>query len=130
MKRAVIFLLLGPVSAAFAAFLAGVAMFGLAGWGYAVVAAVFMYLLSVPFSACVGCVDGSLSRVLPLASRAPLSALFAGALAFGLIRSLGLPIPELSLAFAMGAAVCAGLCSLFSDDRGRQQSAVPAGAGR
>lgn len=127
MKRTLMFLLLGPASVAFAVFWACVAELGAGHRDLAVIAALSLFILTVPVSACVGTVDGCLARTLPLASRAPLSALLGAAMAFGFICALSPPMSEVPLAFAMGGAICMGACSLLSNEGRRQRAA---GAGR
>ena len=121
MKRTLMFLLLGPASAAFAVFWIAVVPLDEPYPKLAIVAALSIFILTVPVSACVGYVDGCLARILPLASRAPLAALLGAALAFSFICALSPPMSEVPLAFAMGGALCMGVCSLLSNERGRQR---------
>lgn len=116
MRRAFVFLLLGPASAAFVASWICIAVLSPRFWQAAVIAALGGFILTVPFSACVGYVDGCLARALPPASRVPLSALFGAAMAFGMICALTPPMSLLPWMFALGAAFSMGGCALLSRD--------------
>jgi hypothetical protein len=130
MKRTLMFLLLGPASAALFLFLIGLTAIDANHRELAQLAALILLLVTLPISAFVGCVDGCLAGTLPVASRATLSALLGAAIAFGLIWALGPPTSPMPWAFATGGALCMGVCSLLSNDDGRRQRlAVPVGVG-
>ena len=123
MKRALVFLLLGPASVVFAiwaAFRAPVDR---------LVAIIAMLLFSFTFlvSAIAGLVDGCLARPFPILARAPLTAIAGAALAVGLVLTLfGItPQPKEVMPFAIICALYMGACSLLSHDYGSWQR--PAG---
>ena len=81
---------------------------------------VFVFGLLV--SAVTGLIDGMLSRILPVAWRAPLTALSGALLAIGLPAALLGPMPqELSIAVGVVGALCMAVCSLLSHDYGRSR---------
>lgn len=129
MKRAVVFLVVGPVSVALIASL----VFAAAGADGPVVQYIAgaLFLMTLPVAAVAGTVDGFVARRFPIALRAPLTAvvgaLGAGIIAFGWLHCF-FQLPEL-LFFPLGGAVCMGACSLLSNNYGADQhSAVPRGA--
>jgi hypothetical protein len=122
MKRAVVFLVLGPASVCFAwsIFVAGAG--GPAG-GFVAFVGILLFLFTLPVSALSASFDGYLARALPLPLRALLTAIVgatvAGGLACALFRCL-FP-PSILMGFAVGGAVCMGICSLLSHDYGKRQ---------
>jgi hypothetical protein len=116
MKRALAFLVFGPV---FAAVVAMVVMTQAAhpGHGFAQIFAVAVFLFTLPVSAITGCIDGVFSD-LPVALRAALSAVAGALVAFSLafvLFSWILP-PAAWLYFAFGGATCMGACSLLASE--------------
>jgi hypothetical protein len=132
MKRASVFLLLGPASVVFAVWV---------GFGaparpiVAIIAMILFLLISLP-SAMAGLVDGCLARKFPILVRAPLTAIAGSALAVGFARALigVMPRPDELIPFAIGSALYMGVCSLLSHDYGisrlpRPRHGLPASAG-
>lgn len=126
MKRAFIFVAVGPIAVALMASLI-LAHAGAPGPVAQYIAGT-LFLLTVPVMGFAGAVDGGLARRLPLALRVPLTAI-AGA-AGGFVTAFGLlhcffPPSELMF-FPLGGAMCAAICSLLAHDYSSwQQSAVP-----
>jgi hypothetical protein len=126
MKRALMFLLLGPalVVAPWLIFIAAIE--GLGGPVDLVAAVLFVFTFVV--AAIAGLIDGCLARALPIHLRtlltASVGALIACSLANGLFRGFFSPtsISWLLMLFSMGGAVVMGACSLLSNDySGRQR---------
>ena len=122
MKRALIFLVLGPVMVALMAPIATAAMGAPAGAGGFV--ALLLFFFTLPVGAVVGTVDGCLSEAMPLGARAPVTAAVGGttaiALAYTLIHWI---MPAASLMpVALFYAVTMGLCSLFAHNYSNQQT--------
>lgn len=129
MKRAFVFVVVGPIAAALMVALA-LAYAGAPG-SIAQYIAGTLFLLTVPVMGFAGAVDGGLARRLPLALRVPLTAIAGaaggGAIAFGLLHCF-FPPAELML-FPLGDAMCAAICSLLANDYGGwQQASVATGA--
>ena len=112
MKRAFVFVVLGPALAVltiwvavgmpFAAFAAGIALMD--------------YIAIVPVSGIVGLLDGWLAQSLPISLRAPLTALVGATAAVVLPVAVLGPMPQsLSTPLGIGGAFCMGVCSLLSD---------------
>jgi hypothetical protein len=126
MKRALAFLVFGPVLASVTTLLA-MSQAGGPDHGFAKIFASAVFFFTLPVSAMTGCVDGVLTDVrIPL--RAALTgvtgALVASVLAFVLFSCL-FP-PAAWLYFAFGGAACMGVCSLLANDYGTQGPAVHA----
>jgi peptidoglycan/LPS O-acetylase OafA/YrhL len=118
MKRAFIFLLLGPTAVAiagsWAAFAAGVP-------GYFVqFLALALFFLTFLVGVLAGLADGYLARTTPVLLRAPLTAMVgatvSAGMAFAFLHCL-LPPPELMF-LPLGGAVCMGACSLLANEYG------------
>jgi hypothetical protein len=125
MKRAFVFLVLGPMAVAITVFSSLVAA-GAPG-NLAQLLAAALAFLTFPVVIVAGAIDGCLARTTPIALRAPLTAIGGAAatavVAFALLHCL-LPPSELMF-LPLGGAVCAGACSLLSHDcGGRYESAV------
>jgi hypothetical protein len=118
MKRVLVFLLLGPASAAFTVFLMCVADTGTKYWDIALLSAVAMLIVTLPLSAFCGVVDECVARTLPMAARAPLTALVGATIAGGLVWVLFRPLFP---TFAIGGALCMGGCSLLSNEYRHQK---------
>ena len=129
MKRAVVFLVLGPASVAFTFLLMCVTAGGAKPCDFEQLCAAALFLFTLPVSAITGPIDSYLARALPLALRAPLTAIAGAAAAVGLLLALnrmmfphGTTLPlEILMPFAIGGAVCMGVCSLLSHDYGKRQ---------
>jgi hypothetical protein len=128
MKRAVVFLVLGPASVflTWSIFVAGAG--GPAG-GFVAFVGMLLFLFTLPVAALSASFDGYLARALPLPLRAPLTAIVGATVAGGLLLALnrmmfphGTTLPlEILTPFAIGGAVCMGACSLLSHDYGKRQ---------
>jgi len=113
MKRALVFLVLGP---------AVVAFIGCAFLPSGVVAVV-LFLFTLAVSVFAASVDG-VARDLPISVKAPLAAI-VGATAAGVLGGalLGLiAAPPAVTPIALGGALCMCVCSLLSHDYGRYPS--------
>ncbi|MBR1266932.1 hypothetical protein JQ629_05350 [Bradyrhizobium sp. AUGA SZCCT0222] len=118
LRRALVFLLLGPILGVLVALSPDVASGGLNAWLVLIGKQVFVIALLV--SAITGLVDGILSRTLSIFLRAPLAALVGAVAAVGLPAALLGPLPqEMSMALAIGGAFCMGVCSVLSHEYGR-----------
>ncbi|MBR1147814.1 hypothetical protein [Bradyrhizobium sp. AUGA SZCCT0431] len=117
-RRALVFLLLGPILGVLVALSPDVASGGLNAWLVLIGKQVFVIGLLV--SAITGLVDGILSRTLSISLRAPLIALVGAVAAVGLPAALLGPLPqEMSMWLAIGGAFCMGVCSVLSHEYGR-----------
>ena len=119
MKRAFIFVMVGPIAVALMASLA-LAVAGAPG-PIAQYIAGTLFLLTVPVMGFAGAVDSGFARRLPFALRVPLTALAGaaggGAIAFGLLHCF---FPPSELMFVpLGGAMCAAICSLLAHDYSR-----------
>jgi len=124
MKRAVVFLVIGPTLAAAAALLLMAQARG-PTYDFEKVFAVAVFFFTLPVSAITGCVDGVLHDV-PVSLRAALSAAVGAFVAFGLafvLFSCLFP-PAAWLYFAFGGATCMGVCSLLASELGGWQRPV------
>lgn len=129
MKRAFIFVVIGPIAVALMASLI-LAVAGAPG-PIAQYIAGTLFLLTVPVMGFASGVDGCLARRMPLALRVPLTAVAGaaggGAVAFGLLHCF-FPPAELMF-FPLGGAMCAAICSLLANDHSdHERASVPAGA--
>ena len=119
MKRAFVFLLLAPTLVAVATW-PYVAPAG----GCDLILVAGLCLLTFLVSAITAPVDGYLARALPIPLRAPLIAIVGAALAVGTVCVLVSAVlrhwtmlPQwILIPFAIGAALCTGVCSLLSND--------------
>jgi hypothetical protein len=130
MKRAVVFLLLGPSLVALAVWMVAAAIAGRIDDSFVGICAITSFLLTLPVSAIAGLVDGYLARGLPTLLRAFLTAAFGMTIAIGLVLALFTVMfsstvpPEV-----MNGALCGGfflllpmgLCSLLSNEIGRER---------
>ena len=118
LRRALVFLLLGPILGVLVALSPDVASGGLNAWLVLIAKQVFVIALLV--SAITGLVDGILSRTLSIFLRVPLTATVGAISAIGLPAALLGPLPqEMSMALAIGGAFCMGVCSVLSHEYGR-----------
>ncbi len=115
MKRAFVFLLLGPALAVLTTWVA----VGAPGGSVVVGIAVLLFLITSPVSGIVGLLDGWLAQPLPISLRAPLTALIGASAAVVLPAALLGPMPlDLSTPFGLGGAFCTGVCALLSHNYG------------
>jgi hypothetical protein len=127
MRRPLVFALFGPASVVFTVFAidgGGCRLDGIAAF-----IAMLLFLFTQSVSAIAGPIDGYLARTLPLELRAPLTAITGATVAVGLVLALnwmifphgGMLPQEILKPFAIGGALCMGVCSLLSHDYGRRQ---------
>jgi hypothetical protein len=113
MKRALVFLLLGPASVVFAIWVAS----GLPTGDFVVNIAVLLFACTFPVSAIIGLLDGYMARAFPILLRASLTTLVGATAAFVLPQALLGPLPQgMSMLLVIGGAICAGACSLLAHD--------------
>jgi hypothetical protein len=115
MRRALVFLLLGPMLGVCGAALVDVAAGRAVNGDFE--GAVMAYFFGLAVSAATGPIDGYLARIVPIYLRAPLTAIVGATIAVGLILAMGrmmLP-PQILMQFAITGAVCMGVCSVFSN---------------
>ena len=113
MKRALVFLLLGPALGVLATWVA----VGVPFEAFAASIAVLFFLFTSPVSGIVGLLDGYLARSLPILLRAPLTALVGATAAVVLPVAVLGPMPQdMSMPFGLGGAFYAGACSLLAHD--------------
>ena len=133
MKRALMFLLLGPALVVVPWLIFIAAIEGLGGPVDFVAAVLFVFTFFV--AAITGLVDGCLARALPVRLRtlltASVGAMTAGCLAYAFFTGIFSPstsIAWLLMPFAIGGAAVMGACSLLSHDfsGGPGPSIVPA----
>ena len=113
MKRALVFLLLGPALVVLATWVA----VGMPPGDVVINVAVLLFLVTLPLSGIAGLIDGLLSTVFPILARVPLTATVGAMAPLVLLAALlgpmpqGMPVPSM-----IGGALCAGVCSLFAND--------------
>jgi hypothetical protein len=122
MKRAPIFLLLGPALIV-AAWLVWAAADKVPERGLVAPVAILLFTFSTFVAAIAGLIDGYLARAFPAYLRASLTAIAGATIAVGPVLILdGASSPQwILMPFAIGGAVCMGICSLLSNDYGRWQ---------
>jgi hypothetical protein len=130
MKRAIAFLVLGPVLVLVSAIasLAVAPILGTQDREFAGIVATVLFFFTLPVAAVAGAFDAYLARAFAVALRAPLIAAFGAVIASGLawlLFSWALPSSALQF-FAIGGAACMGACSLLANDYGWRQSVVHA----
>ena len=114
MKRALVFLLLGPSSVVAATWIA----FGMPYGAFVVSIALLLFLFVVPVSAIAGLIDGYLARTFPILLRASLTAIVGSMGAVGMFLALfgKLQPQDLMPALTFGGLAMGGVCSLLSHD--------------
>ena len=128
MKRALVFLVVGPALVAAVTLLAVAQAGGTPAGEFAKVLATVLFFFTLPVSALAGSVDAYLTRTFAVPLRAPLIAAVGAVTASGLaliLFSCLLPPAALKF-FAMGGAACMGMCSLLANDYGWQGPVVQA----
>jgi hypothetical protein len=136
MKRAVVFLALGPASVFLVWSICVAGARGPAG-GFVAFVGMLLFLFTLPVSALSAAFDGYLARALPLPLRALLTAIVGATVAGGLACALFSCLfpPSMLTWFAIGGAICMGACSLLSHDYGGrrrpavQRDGLPSNAG-
>ena len=136
MKKVLVFLLLGPTLVV----TAWLIYFAESGGGTGSVAAIvsmLLFLFTLIVAMITWSIEGSVAHTLPLALRAPLTAIAGGVVAVGLfLGTIGWTLPlGVSAPFAIVGAFCMGVCSLLSHDYGiwqrrvRRKGGLPSNAG-
>ena len=129
MKRALVFLVAGPVLVAIFAPLALAQVSGPPARDILHLFAVVLFFFTLPVAALAGSFDAYLARAFALPLRAPLIAAIGAIIASGLawiLFSCLLLSPHYLTIFAIGGAACMGICSLLADECGWQGPAVQA----
>ena len=129
MKRAFMFLLLGPASIVTTWLIYVTAKQG--PWGIAAPVATILFIFVFFVAAIAALFDQFLARALPAFVRASLTAIVGAAIPVSVILAVsGCMLPEpLVMPFAIGGALCTGVCSLLSNDCGhRHRLALPTAA--
>jgi hypothetical protein len=124
MKRIFVFLLLGPMLVAFLPWSITAAAGGRIKGGFDELCAVILFAFTLLVSAISLPIDQYLAHALPLALRAPLIAIAGAMIAAGPVFALvRIVLPQWAkqpqwvlMPFAIGGAVCMGLCSVLSTD--------------
>ena len=126
MKRAFVFLIVGPMALALIASLVMIATGAPPSVAWLV--AVAQFFLTLPVAVVAGSVDGLLARACPIPLRASLVAIVGATIAYAVAFALlGWFLPASDL-FLAGGAVSMGACSLLARDYGGgQRPAVAAG---
>ena len=113
MKRALVFLLLGPALVVLATWVA----VGMPPGDVVINVAVLLFLVTLPLSGIAGLMDGLLARVFPIVVRVPLTATVGAMAPLVLLVALLGPMPQgMPTPFLIGGALCAGVCSLLAHD--------------
>ena len=120
MKRAVVFVFLGPALVVFATWLA----FGMPFDAAVVGIALLLFVFVVPVSAIAGLIDGYLARTLPILLRASLTAIAGSMGAVGLFLAVfgKLQPQDLMPALTFGGLALGGVCSLLANDYRRAKA--------
>ena len=113
MKRAFMFVLLGPALTVLATWV----FVGMPFESFALFIGMLLFIFVVPVSGLIGFLDSQLATVFPLRLRAPLMALIGATSAIVLPSAfLGAMPQDLSMPLAIGGALSAGACSLLAHD--------------
>ena len=129
MKRALVFLVIGPTLVSIVAILALAQAGGVPPPDFARLVAIILFFFTLPVAALAGSLDACLARAFAIALRAPLIAAAGAVVASGLawiLLSCLFPPPNFLTWFAIGGAACMGVCSLLANDYGRRETAVHA----
>jgi hypothetical protein len=129
MKRALVFLVLGPVLVSVIAALAFAKAAGTPDGEFAKLISIVLFFFTLPVAALAGSFDAYLARAFAIPLRAPLIAAAGAVIASGLawiLFSCLLPPPNFLIFFAIGGAACMGLCSVLANEYGWQGPAVHA----
>jgi hypothetical protein len=129
MKRALVFLVLGPVLVSVTATLAIAQAAGTPDREFARLLAAVLFLFTLPVAAIAGSFDAYLARAFAIPLRAPLIAVIGAIIASGLawiLFSCLSPPPNFLTYFAIGGATCMGICSLLANEYGWQGQVVQA----
>ena len=129
MKRALVFLVIGPTLVSTVASLALAQAAGMPPPEFARIIAIALFFFTLPVAALAGSFDAYLARAFAIPLRAPLIAATGAVAASGLawiLLSCLLPPPNFLAYFAVGGAACMGVCSLLANEYGWQGPAVRA----
>jgi hypothetical protein len=129
MKRALVFLVLGPVLVSAVATLAIAQAASVPDREFARLLAAVLFLFTLPVAALAGSFDAYFARAFAIPLRAPLIAAIGAIIASGLawiLFSCLLPPPNFLIFFAIGGAACTGICSLLANEHGWQGPVVQA----
>ena len=129
MKRALVFLVIGPTLVAVVAILAIAQAAGTPSPDIARFVAIALFFFTLPVAAFAGTFDAYLARAFAIPLRAPLVAATGAVVASGLawfLLSYLLPPPDFLTWFAIGGAASMGLCSLLANDHGWRETTVHA----
>ena len=120
LRRALVFVLLGPMLGVFAVLLIEAVYGGMGPFLALIVVAVFVFGLQV--AAVTALADGILSRSLPISLRAPLTAVIGAMVGIGSLTAIIGRLPQdMFVPIGSGVAFCMGVCSLLSHNYGRRQ---------
>jgi hypothetical protein len=129
MKRALVFLVIGPTLVSTVAALAIAQVDGALSLDDARLVAIALFFFTLPVAAAAGSLDAYLARAFAIPLRAPLiaaaGAVIASGFVFFLLSSL-VPSPNFLTWVAIGGATCMGLCSLLANEYGWHGPAVQA----
>ena len=122
MKRALVFLVLAPVSVFLTVLAICVAVAGTRSLDFVYFGAIALSVLTLPVSATAAVIDGFLARACPISSRVYLVVIVGATIATGEAAVFSSLLPSsLMMALAIGGASVMGACSLLSHDyKGRQ----------
>src|SRR4051812_15089598 len=113
MKRALVFLLLGPALVVLATWVA----VGMPPGDVIINVAVLLFLITLPLSGIAGLIDGLLTTAFPILVRVPLTATVGAMAPLVIMVALLGPMPQgMPMPFMIGGALCAGVCSLLAHD--------------
>jgi hypothetical protein len=129
MKRALVFLVIGPTLVSTVATLAIAQAAGAPAPGVARLVAMALFFFTLPVAALAGSLDAYLARAFAFPLRAPLISAAGSVIASGLawiVLNCFVPPANYLTWFAIGGAACMGACSLLANDYGRQEMAVHA----
>jgi hypothetical protein len=119
MKRALVFLLLGPALVVLATWVA----VGMPPGDVVINVAVLLFLVTLPLSGIAGLIDGLLSTMFPILVRVLLTATVGAMAPLVLLAALLGPMPlGMPMPFMIGGALCAGVCSLLAHDYRSQKT--------
>lgn len=118
LRRALVFLLLGPMLGVFAVLLTEAVYGGMGAFLALIMAAVFV--LGMQVAAVTAIADGILSLRLPITLRAPLTAVTGAIIGIGSLTAILGQLPHgMLMPIGGGVAFCAAVCSLLSHDYSR-----------
>ena len=114
LRRALVFLLLGPILGVSAVLLAAAMYGGMGPFIGLIVGMVFV--LGLQIGGITALADGILSRILPVFLRVPLTAVTGAMIGIGALTAILGPLSQDMLPIGGTIAFCAAVCSLLSHD--------------